>query len=393
MNESNKETWCVNAFHSMTANNNGSTKMCCMMVGSYDSFIGKSSIEENFNNPMASEIRTSLSNGDRHSSCKLCWEEEDAGRQSKRIRDNNRYFHEIKRGAQAPFEGLAKFELHLGNTCNIKCRTCHPTISSTWMKEAYDLDYSDRWIFREYSDKLKPFHQQYDEDSDFWPDLEENLPTIKQFDFYGGEPFLSKKMWEVLALCVEKGYAKDIELHYNTNGTLWPEETTLWRHFKSVDLSFSIDGVGERFEYMRFPAKWDVVQKNMQKARDYRTKYKNMSLSWCITLSSINIFHLPETLNEYYKNYSDFGHVFLNLVHGPPPFNISKMPNHVKEKVVENLKQISDDSQVSGVIGFMQNGEHDPEVWKDFLFRLKRHDEYRNQDFFETFKEYANIME
>lgn len=405
INETNNETWCVNAFHSMSANNDGSTKMCCMIDKAYNSlsttdtnyFIGERSIAENFNNPVAEEIRTALNDGKRHPACRLCWEEEDGGRKSKRMRDNERYLHEIKWHDLKPFEGLAKFELNLGNNCNIKCRTCHPTISSTWMKESYDLDHSHQITFKQYSNEMKKYHQQYDEDSDFWPDLEKNLQTIKQFDFYGGEPFLSKKMWEILAICVEKGYAKDIELHYNTNGTTWPKETDLWQHFKSINLSFSIDGIGERFEYMRFPAKWDVVRENMQKARDYKNKYKNMSLSWCITLSSINIYYLPETLDEYYQNYSDFG-VYLNLVHGPICFNVSKIPDQVKEKVFEKFKQISEDYesikwQLPGIIGFIQNGKHDPEVWKDFFFRLRKHDEYRKQDFFETFKEYAAILE
>ncbi len=33
------------------------------------------------------------------------------------------------------FSGLVNLELNLGNNCNIKCRTCHPSISSQWMKE------------------------------------------------------------------------------------------------------------------------------------------------------------------------------------------------------------------------------------------------------------------
>ena len=36
INEKNKNTWCVNADHAMSANNDGSTKMCCMIKDSYD---------------------------------------------------------------------------------------------------------------------------------------------------------------------------------------------------------------------------------------------------------------------------------------------------------------------------------------------------------------------
>ncbi len=404
INDSNKNSWCVNAFHAMSANNDGSTKMCCMIQGSYNDmslikrpyYIGEKTIQENFNNKHAEKIRNNLDNGVRDSACKFCWDEEDGGRKSKRMRDNERYFHEIKWQNRSPYQGLAKFELNLGNNCNIKCRTCHPAISSTWMKEAYDLDHATNMTFKDYSNNMKKFHQQYDEDSAFWKDLENNLHTIKQFDFYGGEPFLSKKMWEILKICVDKGYAKEIELHYNTNGTTWPKETELWTNFKSINLSFSIDGVGEQFEFMRFPAVWNEVKNNMNKARQYNADYGNMSISWCITLSSLNIYNLPETLEEYYSNFKDFG-VYLNLVHGPKYFNIATLHPEVKEKVIEKLKTIPETytqvwHQLPGIIGFIQNGTYDKKLWKEFISVVEKHDSYRNQDFYETFRDYGKII-
>jgi len=403
INDNNKKSWCVNAFHAMSANNDGSTKMCCMIKDSYNNLtffpkkliIGKTSIRDNFDNTIAKKIRNNLDNGVRDNACQLCWEEEDGGRKSKRLRDNERYLHEIQWQNRPPYSGLAKFELNLGNTCNIKCRTCHPSISSMWMKEAYELDHSKNISFKEYGETMKKYHQQYDEDSPFWDDLANHLDTIKQFDFYGGEPFMSKKMWEILRICVDKGYSKDIELHYNTNGTTWPKETELWQHFRSINLSFSIDGIGERFEYMRFPAKWDEVCGNMQHARNYKDTYNNMSISWCVTLSSINIFYLPEILDEYYTSYSDLG-IYLNLVHSPSHFNIGKMPEAVKDFVIDRLEQIPKEyqtvwHQLPGIIGFIKNGTYNEADWKTFISTIKKHDEYRNQDFYKTFIEYSKV--
>jgi sulfatase maturation enzyme AslB (radical SAM superfamily) len=62
------------------------------------------------------------------------------------------------------------------------------------MKEDYDLNHTARVTYKDYAIEMKKYHQTYDEDSPFWDDLANNLSTIKQFDFYGGEPFLSKKM-------------------------------------------------------------------------------------------------------------------------------------------------------------------------------------------------------
>jgi len=121
-----------------------------------------------------------------------------------------------------------------------------------------------------------------------------------------------------------------------------------------------------------------------------------MSLSWCITLSSINIYYLPETVEEYYKNYSDFG-IYLNLVHGPVHFNVSKIPNDIKPKVIEKLETIprgfgSVWYQLPGIIGFINNGQFQESTWKDFEFYINKHDDYRHQEFAKTFKEYYELF-
>ena len=68
-----------------------------------------------------------------------------------------------------------------------------------------------------------------------------------------------------LKVCVEKGYAKNIDIHYNTNGTQLPPQEIfdLWSYFKHVEVAFSIDDVGQAFEYQRHPAKWREVNQNL----------------------------------------------------------------------------------------------------------------------------------
>jgi hypothetical protein len=138
INESNKHSWCVNAYHGMSANNNGTTKICCMINNKEEMALGTNTIKENFNKPKFIEVRSALENGERHKDCSWCWEEEDAGRKSKRLRDNEKYIGHLDQGGK-PFDGLAKFELNLGNTCNIKCRTFSPWNSSQWIKEKYEI--------------------------------------------------------------------------------------------------------------------------------------------------------------------------------------------------------------------------------------------------------------
>ena len=402
INENNKKAWCVNAEHAMSANNNGTTKICCMIDSVESTAIGNDTIDDNFNQQQFVDVREALQDGIQHQACNRCWHEEEGGRKSKRLRDNEKYIRHVEDGGK-PFNGLAKFELNLGNTCNLKCRTCAPHSSSTWMKEYYEVYEKEAYgTFKNYAKEMKKYHQAYDVDSTFWPELIEALPNIRQFDFYGGEPFMSEKMWKTLEIAVEQGYAKDIELHYAVNGTLWPEDKVeIFKEFKHLNLNFSIDGHGEVFEYMRFPGKWSVTQANMEKAREFKKSHHDMHLSWCTTLSSINICHLPSLLDEFYRVYDgDFG-IYLNLVHAPTEFSLSTLYPTVRPYVLDQLNTIPKEytqiweQYLPGIINFINSdgrgSEIDNEivsVYRQFLKKIKTHDKYRDQDFAATFGEY-----
>ena len=202
-------------------------------------------------------------------------------------------------------------------------------------------------------------------------------------------------MWKFLTTCVDKGYAKNISLHFNTNGTVWPPGTELFSEFKIVDIAFSIDGIGEPYEFMRFPAKWSTTQQTMRKASDYNKLHGNLHLSWCITLSNFNVYNLPETLDMLIDNYPEF-HIYLNLVHWPTEFNIGIAPPEVKNAVIAQLEKALDrpqsKMQVEGIIGFVKTGTTDLSLWKKFLEKVNLHDGHRNQNFYEVFAEYGKII-
>jgi molybdenum cofactor biosynthesis enzyme MoaA len=350
--------------------------------------LGEKTIEQHLTHPEIVQLQQDCRNDVRNPGCIRCWEEEDGGGESKRIRDNKRFDQQ---------QGLVYFEASLGNQCNIRCRTCGPHSSSQWIDEGFDTQYNKVWNIKDYQSHIQKFYKSFEDTSDFWPDLENHLDTIKHLEFYGGEPFMSKKMWSILELAVAKGYAKDIEVHYATNGTLWPKQTELWKHFKRVSVHFSIDGTAEQFEFMRYLADWEVVKANMAKSK---TQEGNLTLGWFVTLSNLNVYYLPEIIEEFRKNYNGFG-CFLNLVHAPRHFNISIMPENVKQEVVKKLKTIprpekpEEDSiwrQLPGIIGFIEKGTPDIDLWNTFLKEIKIHDSYRKQDFTKVFPEYSTII-
>lgn len=403
INDKNKDTWCVNASHGMSGNNDGGTKLCCMYKEDFADrrhhlVLGEQTIEQHFTNPIFQQVRSDLNNGIKNHRCNYCWNEEAAGRASKRIRDNKKYLNRLENG-QSAYNNLAYFELNLGNTCNLACRTCNPYISSGWMKESFDTEVTGK-TYKEYAMHFKRFHQSYDDESPFWEDLKLHLPDIKQFDFYGGEPLMSKKMWEILKICVEKGYSKEIELHYNTNGTHYPDkELELWKHFKEVNVSFSIDGIGDKFEYMRYPARWDEVNENMRKFVKFSQDTSNIFFNWCITISTTNVYDIPEVIDYYYDNYRPLGFsMYLNLVHGPAHHNIGILPKHIKEVVAEKLNAVSKEKEtawdhIPGVINFMNQQDFNEKEFNKFCKVTATSDKYRSQNFKETFNEFGEYFD
>jgi MoaA/NifB/PqqE/SkfB family radical SAM enzyme len=151
-------------------------------------------------------------------------------------------------------------DLKLGNICNLKCRICGSWSSSKWAKEEIDyvpgIDRKTHLAYKYLKDGAWPRESEV-----FWDNLKTLLPNIKYFEFTGGEPFLIEQHFELLRYAVEQGYSKNIEIHYNTNGTVFPEQAELWNNFKHVEIAFSIDNVGARFEYERYGADWKSAGK------------------------------------------------------------------------------------------------------------------------------------
>lgn len=396
MNHTNKHTWCINAFHGLSAGTTGETRPCCMYkplnkLG--DPILGLNPIDDHLNKPEIVKLRADLENGIRHPGCTRCWQEEDAGRESKRVRDNKNYTGQEK--------GLMFFDMALGNQCNIKCRTCAPYSSSQWVKEAYDTKYFKIATEEEYLKEVRKFSKSYEDDSPFWEDLENKLENIRLLEFYGGEPLLNKKMWRILETCVERGYSKNIELHYATNGTLWPKQVDLWKEFKHVDLAFSIDGLGDQFEYLRYMAEWRVFEENFKKSINFSP---NVRIHWCVTVSNLNVFYLDTIVKEYHENYAKDGQyskdgvgLYINLLHMPKHFNIDILPVEIKQEVIAKLNKIPKHyshawRQLPGVIGFMENGVPNEEEWNNFFKELRLTDEYRGQDYAKTFPEFATLI-
>ena len=211
--------------------------------------------------------------------CRKCWNEERSGRTSKRMHTLDRLKHIVTDETWTrDAKSLQFLDLKLGNICNLKCRICGSWSSSTFAAE--ELQYIPN------EEKKASFHYTMlrrgawpRENPGFWHQIDNIVQDIRYIEFTGGEPFMIREHFDLLRGIVDRGIAHQVEIHYNTNGTQWPENAEeIWRHFRTVEIAFSIDDIAERFEYQRTNAVWSEVEHNIQRFRGLRSRCNNIQL-------------------------------------------------------------------------------------------------------------------
>jgi MoaA/NifB/PqqE/SkfB family radical SAM enzyme len=340
-------------------------------------------------------LRRQFRVGEKPETCKLCWDEEAAGRTSKRIHSRVRLkelYSQVDWTNDDP-DQLWFLDLKLGNICNLKCRICGSWSSSKWADE--ELKYmpvgSDKKQHVAYQ-WLKQGAWPRNPDTNFWENLKQLLPNIKYLEFTGGEPFLIQEHFDLLKFAVEQGYSKNIDIHYNTNGTVHPEQAYLWQHFGRVDIAFSIDNVEERFEYERYGAKWQEVNDNIMSITSYN-QHANLTTQLCFTVNIQNVYYLDELLT--WADRKGFDNVFFNMMHSPDHMSVQRMTLAAQELVLNKLKNTRWSSktyqrEIDAIIKFIEQGPGSDGT--AFLEKMQRADAYRNQNFMDTHCEIATAM-
>lgn len=336
-------------------------------------------------------LRREFLQGDRPKTCRKCWAVEDAGGTSKRMHTLNRLKHMgISPEWTADAKPLMFLDLKLGNICNLKCRICGSWSSSQFATE--ELKYV--------AEKKKSFHYQMlkagawpRENSQFWTELEQSLTDIRYLEFTGGEPFLIQEHFDLLQTLIDQGIAGQVEIHYNTNGTQYPEHAeSIWQHFKHVEIAFSIDDINQRFEYQRTNAKWTEVCANIDLFRKMRGRNQNITLQVCCTINVFNVLYLADVAQWIAQQ--DFDYVYWNLLHDAPWLSIAQLPADAKIAITEHLKRqvfaLEFQAEIEKIIEFMCQGASSN--GKELINNIRQLDKRRNESLKDAEPELAQIL-
>jgi len=336
-------TFCVLPWVSLETSPIGTVRPCCLAEDEIRDAAGNkfhlttASLRDIRDSEYMRDLRSKFLEGQRPDTCRKCWREENSGRTSKRMHTLDRLKHLIQ---DQPWTQDARpllfLDLKLGNICNLKCRICGSWSSSTFAAEELSaLPHSQRRQSYHY-DMVRQGAWPRTSDH-FWQELDTVTPDIRYIEFTGGEPFMIDQHFDLLQRLVDQGRAANIEIHYNTNGTIWPlRGPDIWQHFRLVEIAFSIDDVGERFEYQRSNAVWQEVEQNIQRFRELRDRCNNIQLQVCSTVNVFNVMYLDELAR--WNRAQGFDFVYWNMLHEAFYFSISTLPDQAKTRVVESLR-------------------------------------------------------
>lgn len=181
-----------------------------------------------------------------------------------------------------PSSKVGWLDIQADITCNGGCLICGPWSSSYWQQQLVKYgEYNAKKNNQEFEKSIHEIFTALD------------TSELRQLQFLGGEPMLSDNDQHALK------YIKHPEicmLKYTTNGSIYPGPARMaqWDKFKSVLLNFSIDGIGERFNYLRYPLKWNTVENNIKRLVNETSDKITFHINHTVT--PFNIFYYNEFL-------------------------------------------------------------------------------------------------
>lgn len=337
------KTFCPLPFIHSHASVGGHWKPCCNS-DHWDTkdnyFTTKTNHGDWFNSERMKELRSDMLSGKQNKMCNSCWVAESESGTS--IRKS--YIDKFKDIVEVSKPSIKYLDLKLSNECNLACRMCDYTNSSKIVSDVMKIEENDELILPSNWER-SPKHERFVNSKGIKvaPDhivkeIEGLLPGIRVLKLTGGEPTVSPEVLRLFDICIEKGYAKNIELNVTTNATKFTKKfLERIESFKKIKLNISCDGYGDVYEYIRHPFKWEKFNERIK-------DIENTDISYSITAvpQMYNIENLHKLQSWSKGNRAGKGdYVYLNTYLQPEGnYNSLKfVPHHILEYALERIEE------------------------------------------------------
>lgn len=296
-----------------------------------------------------------------------------------------RSFSEIPLRKDIPADAIQHLEISQDVTCNSACLSCGDWLSSMWRQENIRSGVKTK---HDYNDL---------------PTVDHNLGLMKKLDLryldrlsiLGGEPFMMTLSHRLIKHIDEVKGLGDIDLFIQTNGSLLPQPELheLMFKFKSVRINFSLDGYGERFNYLRYPLKWDRVELVVN--RILSTDYPGLTSAVNYVASPLSVLFFDEIYNWADRVFPE--HVRLKLdsdrivpIARPSPchgvMDLGRISQRLRDAVIERY---GSEHAITRLIDVRPNDE---QGIPDMMRYLLRMDQIRKNSWVKTFPEIVKMF-
>jgi hypothetical protein len=267
-------------------------------------------------------------------------------------------------------------DLNLGNLCNLSCAICDPHSSTNWQplwEKMNGKTWTESPTFRS---KGRPVIND--------PEWFANITTLQ---LQGGEIFLQPAYVDFFNNLSKHRNLSEISVVIFTNGTLLPSGR-LWELLKQcrqVNLFFSIDDIGRRFEYQRRGAKWNEILSNLQWFKE--NAGPTIYLGFHPTYSLLNIYYLDELCKFFDENFPGWPVHFGPYRSGMGSCSAHQLSDNLRNAIVAKLKP---HSQLDFVEKFIQPQEnHD---LTPFFEYIEKYDRASGQSYAESHPEFWSLL-
>jgi MoaA/NifB/PqqE/SkfB family radical SAM enzyme len=385
------ENTCPAFFLDATIDPAGSYSPCTALGGGAFNF-STQTFKVTWLDPILDDVRDRSMHGEKLSMCNRCWSEEELGHTSERnyLKQDAGELNYIDPAYYR--SGPRHLNIKVSNICNLRCRTCQSRDSYLYHLEGEYYEKKNNITRTAYT--MEKFKKNFtDEQLD---ELFEFSSNLERIELYGGEPFLDDQVPKYLLRLVNSGASKHIDLSVSTNCTHQLNDTwrTILTKFKNVIINISVDGIGPRFTYMRHPGDWNIAERNIKSFFNLAKEHSNINVVPVCTVSALNVWYVNEVF-EYFKTYSV--EPFIILVQWPSYYCVNVFPELVKPTIEAQLKSYTN-TKFDAIIKLMYT---EPKTyrpgsstspWDEFKFWTKEKDEYRKENFIDTFPDIGNLI-
>jgi molybdenum cofactor biosynthesis enzyme MoaA len=359
--------YCALPFAHVNVRTDGFYQICCYHENDHGINISQHDHNQWSSSKYVDQVREAFQQDQRHLGCAACWHREDQGHSSMRERTRKEY--QIL-GHKEFDTKIVNVEIQVGNLCNLKCIMCNEHESSAFLAENTQLGIATstqsqyRWSQHAFENLTK---------------LLDAGPRV--LNIRGGEPFYNK---DLLRICqnLSLNVCQRTLLHITTNATVWNQEWhDVLAKFKLVRIMFSVDATEDLFEYIRFPADWTTVDRNISAI----CKLANVNPVIHCVAQNLNISSISSVI-KYAKSKGIF--LQLDLLTKPDFLQINNLPQWHKQQAMDHIdKTITQHSNepfitdLKSAREILNQHDFDPANWQRFVNFISPRDRIRGNDY------------